>query len=270
MALSNNIYSFTAVKIDRLIRLFSRLILSLDDPVRAYPFLSQKGAFSMLFWIHALYLMLRVQGSGGCFPRPLRATEEQDCLTRMQHGDLTARNQLIEHNLRLVAHIVKKYYADPIDQDDLISIGTIGLIKAVNTYQSNKGVRLATYAARCIENEILMYFRAGRKTQNEISLDEPQDTDGDGGSLALLDTISVEDERLHLVEMSDRYQMMYECLSRCLNAREQRILILRYGLGGGEPLPQREVAAKLGISRSYISRIEKKALQKLADAMGKT
>lgn len=114
-----------------------------------------------------------------------------------------------------------------------------------------------------------MHFRAGRKTQNEVSLDETQDTDGDGSSLSLMDTISVEDERLHLVEMSDRYQMMYDCLERCLSPREQRILILRYGLGGGEPMPQREVAAQLGISRSYISRIEKKALQKLADALGK-
>ncbi len=165
--------------------------------------------------------------------------------------------------------LFKKYYADPADQDDLISIGTIGLIKAVSSYKPDKGVRLATYAARCIENEILMYFRAGRKTQNEVSLDETQDTDGDGSSLSLMDTISVEDERLHLVEMSDRYQMMYDCLEHCLTPRERRILILRYGLCGAEPMPQREVATQLGISRSYISRIEKKALQKLADALGK-
>ena len=143
----------------------------------------------MLFWMHALFLMLRVQGIGGSFPRPLNADEEQEYLSRMEQGDHMARDKLIEHNLRLVAHIVKKYYADPAEQDDLISIGTIGLIKAVNTYKPHKGVRLATYAARCIENEILMHFRAGRKSQNEVSLDETQDADGDGSSLSLLDTI---------------------------------------------------------------------------------
>lgn len=223
----------------------------------------------MLFWMHALFLMLRVQGIGGSFPRPLNADEEQEYLSRMEQGDHMARDKLIEHNLRLVAHIVKKYYADPAEQDDLISIGTIGLIKAVNTYKPHKGVRLATYAARCIENEILMHFRAGRKSQNEVSLDETQDADGDGSSLSLLDTISIEDERLHLIEMSDRYQTMYECLSRCLTPREQYILALRYGLNGHDPLPQREVAKSLSISRSYVSRIEKKALQKLAEAMEK-
>lgn len=220
------------------------------------------------FWMNALYFMLRVQGSGGAFPRPLRAEEEQDCLARMAEGDAAARDMLIEHNLRLVAHIVKKYYADPADQDDLISIGTIGLIKAVGSYRPDKGVRLATYAARCIENEILMHFRAGRKSQGEVSLDETQDADGDGSSLALLDMISVEDERLHQVEMSDRYQKMYCCLDRCLEPRERDILTLRYGLGGGDPMTQREIAAAKGISRSYVSRIEKKALAKLADALG--
>ncbi|MCI6720392.1 MAG: RNA polymerase sporulation sigma factor SigK [Clostridiales bacterium] len=219
-------------------------------------------------WMNALYLMLRVQGSGGAFPRPLRAEEERYYLERMAAGDGAARDALIEHNLRLVAHIVKKYYADPSDQDDLISIGTIGLIKAVSSYRPDKGVRLATYAARCIENEILMHFRAGRKTQGEVSLDETQDADGDGSSLALLDMISVEDDRLHQVEMSDRYQKMYQCLDACLDHRERAILSLRYGLSGGEPMTQREIAAAQGISRSYVSRIEKKALAKLAAAMG--
>ena len=219
-------------------------------------------------WMNALYLMLRVQGSGGAFPRPLRAEEERYYLERMAAGDGAARDALIEHNLRLVAHIVKKYYADPSDQDDLISIGTIGLIKAVSSYRPDKGVRLATYAARCIENEILMHFRAGRKTQGKVSLDETQDADGDGSSLALLDMISVEDDRLHQVEMSDRYQKMYQCLDACLDHRERAILSLRYGLSGGEPMTQREIAAAQGISRSYVSRIEKKALAKLAAAMG--
>jgi RNA polymerase sporulation-specific sigma factor len=185
----------------------------------------------------------------------------------MAAGDPTARDTLIERNLRLVAHIAKKYYAEPAEQDDLISIGTIGLIKAVGTYKPDKNVRLATYAARCIENEILMYFRAGRKSANDVSLSESQDGEEDAGSLRLLDLIAVEDERLHQVEMSDRYEQLYRCLRTCLDEREREVIILRYGLDGGDPMPQREIAKKLGISRSYISRIEKKALGKLFAAL---
>ena len=214
-------------------------------------------------WLMFLHLSAR-----SSFPKPLPPEEEQRLIEAMADGSEEAACRLIEHNLRLVAHIVKKYYADPSDQDDLISIGTIGLIKAVSSYRPDKGVRLATYAARCIENEILMHFRAGRKTQGEVSLDETQDADGDGSSLALLDMISVEDDRLHQVEMSDRYQKMYQCLDACLDHRERAILSLRYGLSGGEPMTQREIAAAQGISRSYVSRIEKKALAKLAAAMG--
>ena len=210
------------------------------------------GASALL--MSAIYLILRVQGAGGCFPRPLTAEEEQDAVQRMLEGDEQARSLLIEHNLRLVDHIVKKYYADPADQDDLISIGTIGLIKAVNTYRPDKNVKLATYAARCIENEILMHFRAGRRTASEISLSETLDSDGDGNSLALMDVISCEDEQLHRVELSDRYQQMYAYMDTCLDDRERQILQLRYGLGGNEPLTQREIAAKHGISRSYVSR----------------
>ena len=224
--------------------------------------------FSLGLLAHAMYLMLRVQGSGGTFPKPLSAAEEADCIARMAAGDTAARDTLIERNLRLVAHIAKKYYAEPADQDDLISIGTIGLIKAVSTYKPDKNVRLATYAARCIENEILMYFRAGRKSANDVSLSESQDGEDDSGSLRLLDLIAVEDERLHQVEMSDRYEQLYRCLRTRLDAREREVIVLRYGLDGGDPLPQREIAKKLGISRSYISRIEKKALGKLAAALG--
>ncbi len=202
----------------------------------------------------AVYLILRVQGAGGCFPRPLTAEEEQDAVRRMLAGDPAARSQLIEHNLRLVAHIVKKYYAASVEQDDLISIGTIGLIKAVNTYRPDKNVKLATYAARCIENEILMHFRAGRRSAAEISLSETLDSDSDGNSLALMDVICCEDERLEQIEQSDRYQQMYAYMQSCLEERERQILYLRYGLGGGEPLTQREVAAKYDISRSYVSR----------------
>ena len=217
----------------------------------------------------AVYMILRVQGSGGCFPRPLTPAEEKDYVTRMADGDAQARSLLIEHNLRLVAHIVKKYYADPADQDDLISIGTIGLIKAVGTYRADKNVKLATYAARCIENEILMHFRANRRIATEVSLSETLDSDSEGNSLALMDIISCEDENLHEVELSDRYQQMYCHIDACLDAREKEIVSLRYGLGGGEPMTQREIAGQYGISRSYVSRIEKKALHKLRAAFEK-
>lgn len=218
--------------------------------------------------LSAVYMILRVQGSGGSFPRPLTSEEEQDLIQRMLDGEKQARDLLIEHNLRLVAHIVKKYYAEPAEQDDLISIGTIGLIKAVSTYRPDKKVKLATYAARCIENEILMHFRANRKTASEVSLSETLDSDGEGNSLALMDVISCEDENLHEIELSDRYQQMYEHMNTCLDDREKQVIALRYGLGGNEPLTQREIAGKYGISRSYVSRIEKKALHKLEEAFG--
>lgn len=218
--------------------------------------------------LSAVYMILRVQGSGGSFPRPLTSEEEQNLVQRMLDGEKQARDLLIEHNLRLVAHIVKKYYAEPSEQDDLISIGTIGLIKAVSTYRPDKKVKLATYASRCIENEILMHFRANRKTASEVSLSETLDSDGDGNSLALMDVISCEDENLHEIELSDRYQQMYKYMNTYLDEREKQVITLRYGLGGREPLTQREIAGKYGISRSYVSRIEKKALHKLEEAFG--
>lgn len=212
----------------------------------------------------AIYLILRVQGSS--FPQPFTQKEEQERINRMLAGDENAKSELIEHNLRLVAHIVKKYYSDPADQDDLISIGTIGLMKAVNSYRPEKGVKLGTYAARCIENEILMHFRANRKSSNEISLSETLDHDSDGNSMELMDMISCEDKNLQAVDNNDQYKQLYEHITKNLQPREQQIIQLRYGLGGNEPLTQREIASMYGISRSYISRIEKKALQKLADA----
>lgn len=215
------------------------------------------------FLLHAVYLMLRVQGSNGSFPRPLSPQEEDDCLARLEQGDDSARETLIEHNLRLVAHIVKKYYAEPADQDDLISIGTIGLIKAVSTYRRDKQVRLATYAARCIENEILMYFRANRRSAGTVSLSESVNGEEDSNSLALMDMISIEDEGLNRVDLSDRYRHMFSAMNTCLEPREKQILIRRYGLDGKDPLTQREIAKANGISRSYVSRIEKKALEKL-------
>lgn len=212
-----------------------------------------------------LFWMLRVSPVTGSFPQPLSAAREREALLAMQEGDAAARDLLIEHNLRLVAHVVKKYYASREDQDDLVSIGTIGLIKAVSTFKSDKNTRLATYACRCIENEILMYFRSLRKQSQEVSLYDPIDNDSDGNAISLLDVISCEDAMLEQVDLSDRQHLLYRYLAQALDARERRILLLRYGLTGQPPMAQRQVAQHCGISRSYVSRIEKKALQKLAD-----
>ena len=221
-------------------------------------------ALSSLLFRDAFFWMLRVSPLSGSFPRPLTAEQEQQALLAMRAGDLSARNKLIEHNLRLVAHIVKKYYASREDQDDLVSIGTIGLIKAVSTFQPGKNARLATYACRCIENELLMYFRSTKKSSQDISLSEPIDNDSDGNAISLLDVISSEDHRLEAVELSDQQQQLYGYLETELDDREREVLLLRYGLLDGNPMPQREVADHCGISRSNVSRIEKKALQKLA------
>lgn len=217
----------------------------------------------------AAFCILRVTVNGGSFPLPLSHAEEQQLLARVQQGDLYARNKLVEHNLRLVAHIVKKYYTANEDTDDLISIGTIGLIKGVSTYDPTKNVRLATYASRCIENEILMYFRSCRKKSREISLEDPLEQSSETGSLTLLDVLSCEDDSLDRVECSDRYQLLYHCFHTCLNSRERSVLSLRYGLSGEPPMSQRDVASLHGISRSYVSRIEKRAIEKLAVIMNR-
>ncbi len=217
---------------------------------------------------HSLLLSLHLADSGGSFPRPLSAQEEQRCVTQMLAGDIAARNTLVEHNLRLVAHIVKKYYAQPDEQDDLVSIGTIGLIKGVSSYRPEKGVRLATYAAKCVENEILMYFRGRKKLQGEISLNDALDADGDGESLYLMDVIGVEDTMYADLQDRDDCLLLRRLVQECLTERESEVVAARYGLGGRVPRTQREVAEKLGISRSYVSRIEKRALQKLEDALG--
>ena len=198
----------------------------------------------------------------------LTPDEEAVLLRRMQQdGDAEAREKLIEHNLRLVAHIVKKYYAVSTEQDDLLSIGTIGLIKAVNTFKADKNIRLATYASKCIQNELLMYFRQKRKSAGELSLSDTLESDGDGNALALQDIICCEDSGLSAVEEQDRYHAMHRALAGCLSPREREIIRLRYGIGLASPLPQREIAARLGISRSYVSRIEKRALEKLREAL---
>lgn len=217
--------------------------------------------------LNGLFFTLRLSGGGGSFPRPLKEEEERKYLERCAQGDLEARNILVEHNLRLVAHIVKKYYAQTGDQDDLISIGTIGLIKGISTFKADKNVRLATYASRCIENEILMHFRAQKKLQGEVSLSDTMENGGDGNSLSLMDVIAVDDNMLEDLDTRDACRRVRQCVGECLNPRERAIITLRYGLDDQPPRTQREVAARCGISRSYVSRIEKRALAKLEQAM---
>ncbi len=201
------------------------------------------------------------------FPPPLSAKDEREYLLRFRDGDMNAKNELIEHNLRLVAHIIKKYYSNSAQQDDLISIGTIGLIKAINTFDVDKGTRLATYAARCVENEILMYFRAQKKTAQDISVNEPIDTDSEGNPLTLMDIISTEDEIIDDIYKMSMIKKLRTEITQISNPRERTIIILRYGLDGSTPLTQLEVAGRLGISRSYVSRIEKKVLGRLRKAL---
>ena len=215
---------------------------------------------------HAMLLSLHL--SSGSFHKPLSAREERDCVARMLEGDMDARNTLIEHNLRLVAHIVKKYYTQSEEQDDLVSVGTIGLIKGVSSYRPEKGTRLATYAAKCIENEILMYFRSRKKLQGEVSLNDSLDSDGDGEALSFLDVVGVEDTMYLDIQDRDDCLLVRKLVRECLTEREQEVITARYGLGGRMPRTQREVAKTLGISRSYVSRIEKRALQKLEEALG--
>ena len=204
--------------------------------------------------------------SSGSFPKPLSAKEEQEYLEKAAAGDLEARNILIERNLRLVAHIMKKYYAQTSDQEDLISIGTIGLIKAVSTFDAGKGIRLATYAARCVENEILMHFRSQRKSASDVSLSDYIETGKDGTALSLMDVGCQDDDMFDRISSREDVRLLRQYMGEVLDDREQKVLTLRYGLDGKEPLPQREVAQQCNISRSYISRIEKKALEKLRSA----
>ena len=204
--------------------------------------------------------------SSGSFPKPLSAKEEQEYLEKAAAGDLEARNILIERNLRLVAHIMKKYYAQTSDQEDLISIGTIGLIKAVSTFDAGKGIRLATYAARCVENEILMHFRSQRKSASDVSLSDYIETGKDGTALSLMDVVCQDDDMFDRISSRQDVRLLRQYMGEVLDDREQKVLTLRYGLDGKEPLPQREVAQQCNISRSYISRIEKKALEKLRSA----
>ena len=215
--------------------------------------------------LNCVFLLLYLT-TPSSFPRPLSPEEEARCLTLARQGDADARARLIEHNLRLVAHIVKKYYTSG-EQDDLISIGTIGLIKAVDSFDAGKGIRLATYAARCIDNELLMMLRSKKKTAREVSLYEPIGTDREGNEINLLDVM--EQKQPDIVEEMEKQrlnQKLYELMESVLSLREKEVLYLRYGLPGGTELTQKEVGKRLGISRSYVSRIEKRALLRLRDA----
>ena len=222
---------------------------------------------SMLLLQQSLFLTLHLSMPPSSFPKPLSAAEEAECLARWAEGDMEARNTLVEHNLRLVAHIIKKYYTQADNQDDLISIGTIGLIKAVNTFKADKGIRLATYASRCIENEILMHFRLCRKMQGEVSLSETIETDGDGGDLYLSDVVGSADTLLEDLQDAEERLLVRRLVEERLTEREADIIRRRYGLGGRRTQTQKQVAAAYGISRSYVSRLEKKALEKLAEAL---
>ena len=220
----------------------------------------------------ATYLMLRalfcsLQLSTGSFPKPLTAEEEQYYLKLAAQGDLEARNILIERNLRLVSHIMKKYYTGASDQEDLISIGTIGLIKGITTFDITKGARLATYASRCVENEILMHFRAQRKSAQDVSLSDYIETGGDGTALSLMDVIGDEQDLVEQVCTQEAIVNIRRAIHTCLSEQERLVIVLRYGLNGEPPRRQREVAELTGISRSYVSRIEKRAIQKLKSAL---
>lgn len=217
---------------------------------------------ALLLFANSLLFSLRLSG-GGSFPKPLSAAEERMWLDRYAQGDPEARNVLIERNLRLVSHIIKKYYVQSADQEDLISIGTIGLIKGISSFDPSKGAKLATYAARCIENEILMYFRGQKKLQGEVSLSDSIDMDKEGNALQLMDVVGVDDTMLEDLHDRDSAERVRQLVGECLTPRESEIIRLRYGLSGTIPLTQREVAAAFNISRSYVSRIEKRALEKL-------
>ena len=212
--------------------------------------------------LSSMLTSLRISG-GGSFPKPLTAEEERMYLKRSAEGDLEARNILIERNLRLVSHICKKYYSKTNDNDDLISIGTIGLIKAVDSFDYSKGTRLSTYASRCVENEILMYFRSLKKQNGEVFMGDAIDTDKDGNPLTVEDVISDDRDIVEEIETKRRWLEVKKLIENMEDDREKEIIILRYGLNNAKPLTQREVAQRLNISRSYVSRIEKKILQDL-------
>lgn len=219
----------------------------------------------MLFeLINGMYLLFILHLTpSSAYPKPLSAEDEKIYLEKVAKGDIEARNILVEHNLRLVAHIVKKYYSSTNNYDDLISVGIVGLIKAINTFDFNKAQRLSAYASTCIQNEILMMFRNNKRTQQEISLNESVDTDKDGNNLVLMDVISVNDDIVEQLDIKIKSEKLGKYIEEVLDEREKLVITLRYGLGGNDERTQREIAKMLNISRSYVSRIETKALKKL-------
>ncbi len=220
---------------------------------------------ALLLMVSGLFYALQLSPSS--FPKPLSAQEEQHYLSLAAQGDLEARNILIERNLRLVAHIMKKYYTQDSNQEDLISIGTIGLIKGITTFDLTKGSRLATYAARCVENEILMYFRSQKKSSQDVSLSDYIETGTDGAALALMDVVSDQEDLTENYARQEDLRLLCKCIDTELTDLERQVILARYGLRGQKPLRQRQVAQLTGISRSYVSRIEKKALEKLRQAL---
>lgn len=221
---------------------------------------------ALMLMMSSAFLMLRLSPVNS-FPKPLTAEEERTALQAWKNGNTAARDRLIEHNLRLVAHITKKYFAQCDDTDDLISIGTIGLIKAINTYDPEKKVKLATYASRCIENEILMYLRSMRRRASEVSLSDAMEADEEGGGLALQDILSTDDDLDERLAMAEQAHAIRKAVETALEPREADVIRMRYGLNGKPPMTQRQTAEQMGISRSYISRIEKKALEKLRSVL---
>ena len=219
-------------------------------------------------WLALSSLFYSLQLQTGSFPKPLTEEEERHYLSLCAQGDLEARNILIERNLRLVAHVMKKYYAQTADQEDLISIGTIGLIKGITTFDAAKGARLATYAARCVENEILMHFRSQKKSAQDVSLSDYIETGADGAALSLMDVVSEDEDLLERVTTRDQVRRVLKAVEEDLTDQEQQVICLRYGLFGSRVHRQREVAQVTGISRSYVSRIEKRALEKLRKCLG--
>lgn len=209
-----------------------------------------------------LCLILQVTNDES-FPAPLNQAEEAKMLALLENGDNSAKEKLIEHNLRLVAHIIKKYYSNYAEQDDLISIGTIGLIKGINSYKAAKGTKLATYCSRCIENEILMHFRSCKKISQEISISEPIDTDGEGNPMTLMEIISSENDIIDDIDTKTKIIKLVKLVDKIEDKRDRLIIIRRYGLDGNEPMTQKEIADRLKISRSYVSRIEKRILENL-------
>ena len=208
-------------------------------------------------------------GGSDVLPPPLKGQEEADALTALEQGDELAKQTLIEHNLRLVAHIVKKYYLSHKDQEDLLSIGTVGLIKAIDSYDVENGARFATYAGKCLQNEILMYFRAQKKHSMETSINEPVDVDKEGNPLTYLDILSDDEDIVEALDTKIKHSKVYSAVREVLDERERSVIVLRYGLTeSGRVYAQREVADRMGISRSYVSRIEKAALEKIKKYLG--